>query len=164
MDTHKRGRFVFACLFFYPALLVLFSLAAFAAPVVTVISPKVGSSAGSPVFYEAYAVSSECSKGISAVGVYTAPGVLAFTTSGAHLETFIPLQAGTYNTVVQAWDNCGGVAKSNVVIKINSTAGVTVYLPSGNADDSPVHIAASAQNPACAKGINAIRIYSASNV
>jgi 6-phosphogluconolactonase (cycloisomerase 2 family) len=164
MDTHSRVPFVSAYYLSFPALFILFTFTAYAVPVVTVISPKAGISGGSPVFYEAYAVSSGCAKGISAIRIYTAPGVMAFTTSGDHLETFVQLKAGSYNTVVQAWDNCGGVGKTAVAIKINATAGVTVYLPSGKTDSSPIHIAASAQNSACAKGINAIRIYTASSV
>jgi hypothetical protein len=63
-------------------------------------------------FYEAYATSPSCSKGISAMRIYTAPGVSAYTVNGSHIETFIKLKAGTYNAVVQAWDNCGGVGKT----------------------------------------------------
>ena len=91
----------------------VFALAglALAAPTVTVISPKTNGNAGSPVFYEAYATSASCAAGINAMRIYSAPGVNAYTTYGARIETFINLAAGTYGTTVQAWDNCGGVAK-----------------------------------------------------
>ena len=37
------------------------------------------------------------------------------------MDTFLTLSPGTYNTVVQAWDNCGGVAKAAVNITISAT-------------------------------------------
>jgi hypothetical protein len=129
-----------------------------------VIVPKAGASPGSPIFYEAYATSSGCTKGIAAMRIYTADHVAAYTVNGAHLETFIKLAPGTYNTVVQAWDNCGGVGKTPVTLTVTSTAGVTVFLPNTTSSSYPVHIAASAQNSACVAGINAIRIYTADGV
>jgi hypothetical protein len=137
---------------------------AFAAPSVNVISPRSGVSAGSPIFYEAYATSPTCSKGLSAMRIYSAPNVVAFTVKGAHLETFIKLATGTYHTVVQAWDNCGGVGKIAVSVTVNSTSGVSVFLPNSTSASAPVHIAASAQNSACAAGMSAIRIYTGNGV
>jgi hypothetical protein len=93
--------------------------------------------------------------------IYSAPGVNAFTVNGAHIEQFIDLAPGTYSTVVQTWDNCGGVGKTTVNITVNSDVGVSVFLPQTSSADIPVHIAASAQNPGCSAGINAIRIYTA---
>jgi Lactonase, 7-bladed beta-propeller len=158
--------------FFFGSAVKLFCLAAllaiatigFAAPTVTVLSPKSSSNSGSPVFYEAYATSSSCSKGVSAMRVYTAPGVSAYTVNGAHIETFVTLKSGSYSTVVQAWDKCGGVAKTTVDITVNSNAGVSVFLPKSSSADIPVHIAASAQNPDCSAGIRAIRIYTADGI
>jgi hypothetical protein len=141
-----------------------FAISGHAAPTVTVIAPKAGTSVGSPIFYSAYATSTACSKGIAAMRIYTADHVGAYTVNGAHIETFIKLNPGTYNTVVQAWDNCGGVGKTTVTLTVNSTAGVTVFLPNVPLPSAPVHIAASAQNSACAAGINAIRIYIADHV
>jgi 6-phosphogluconolactonase (cycloisomerase 2 family) len=150
----------------YPVVLLLtifllFVSAVFAAPAVTVISPTGGGSVGSPIFYEAYATSAGCAGGISAIRIYTAPHVSPFTANGSHLQTFIKLNPGTYETVVQAFDNCGGVAKANVDITVDATAHVTVFLPSARTAATPVHLAASAQSPDCAAGINAIRIYTA---
>src|SRR5438105_7636927 len=80
-----------------------------AGPVVTVTSPLNGKSAQSPISFKATATSSSCTKGISAIRIYTAPGVNAFNVQSSQLSANIPLVPGTYNTVVQAWDNCGGV-------------------------------------------------------
>ena len=143
---------------------MFFAISSYAAPTVTVIAPKAGTSAGSPVFYEAYATSAACTKGIASMRIYTADRVAAYTVNGARLETFIKLAPGTYNTVVQAWDNCGGVGKTPITLTVTSTAGVSVFLPNTTSSSHPVHIAASAQNSACAAGINAIRIYTADSV
>ena len=97
---------------------MLLASAANASPTVIVISPKGGGSFGSPVLYEAYATSAGCA-GVSAMRIYTAPGVIGFTTSGAHIEHFVTLAPGTYSTAVQAWDNCGGVAKATVDLTVD---------------------------------------------
>jgi 6-phosphogluconolactonase (cycloisomerase 2 family) len=143
---------------FLLTILLFFATVLYAAPKITIVSPQTGEVAGSPVFYEAYAVSSACSKGIASIRVSSAPGVTAFTTQGDHLETFLTLQPGTHNTVVQTWDNCGQVSKTVVVVKVTAATGVTVYLPSSKTAQSPVHVAASAQSSACSKGIAAMRL------
>ena len=92
---------------------------ALAAPVVVVKSPAAGSSIGSPINYVASASSSSCAKGISAIQIYTAPGVNAYTIHANQLNTNINLPKGTYQTVVQAWDKCGGVGKTAVNITVS---------------------------------------------
>ena len=92
---------------------------------VTVTSPANNSTDASPVHYVATATTS-CSKGVAAMGIYTAPGVLAYKVNGASLNTNLPLNAGTYNTVVQDWDNCGGYAKTPITIKVSGGGGGSV--------------------------------------
>jgi len=87
-------------------------------PVVKVTSPGSGSSVGSPVNYVASA-STVCAKGIAAMRIYTASGVNAYTINSNKLNTNINLPVGSYNTVVQAWDNCGGTGKTAVNIKVS---------------------------------------------
>jgi hypothetical protein len=135
----------------------------FAAPTITVVSPKTGSTGGSPVYYEAYA-SSTCANGISAMRIYSAPSVAAYTTDGSHIETFLTLSPGSYSTVINAWDNCGGVATTTINVTVSATTGVTVYLPSASSANVPIHVAASAQNSSCAAGISAMRIYTSPGV
>jgi hypothetical protein len=48
--------------------------------------------------------------------IYSAPHVSAFTGGGSKIDTYINLQPGTYNTLVQAWDYCGNVGKAYVTI------------------------------------------------
>jgi 6-phosphogluconolactonase len=88
-------------------------------PVVTVSSPGSGSSVGSPVNFIASA-SSSCAQGISAMAIYTASGVKAYTINANKLNTNINLPKGTYSTVVQAWDKCGGVGKKTVNVTVSS--------------------------------------------
>lgn len=94
-------------------------VASAASPVVTVTSPGSGASVGSPVNYVASASSSTCSKGISSIRIYSAPGVNAYTINSNKLNTNINLAVGSYSTVVQAWDKCGGVGKTTVNIKVS---------------------------------------------
>jgi hypothetical protein len=145
-----------ACMFFTGLL--------FAAPTITVVSPKLGATTGSPIYYEAYASSSTCANGISAMRIYSAPSVPVFTTSGSHIETFINLDPGTYTTVINAWDNCGSVATTTINIFVTANSGVTVFLPSSSSASVPIHVTASAQNSSCSGGISAMRIYTASGV
>ncbi len=158
--TPRFPAFTIACL----SLSILLAVAASASPTVVVISPKGGAASGSPVFYEAYATSAGCAAGISAMRILTAPGVTAFKTGGAHIEHFVTLVPGSYSTEVQAWDNCGGSTKAAVDLTVDSTAGVSVFLPNHTSAEWPVHVAASAQNPSCPTGISALRIYTASGV
>ena len=44
------------------------------------------------------------------MGIYTAPYQLAYTVSGASLNTSLTFSPGTYHTTVEEWDNCGGAA------------------------------------------------------
>jgi 6-phosphogluconolactonase (cycloisomerase 2 family) len=100
---------------------VLVSSTSFASatiPTVTITSPGSGSSIGSPVNYVASA-STTCADGISAMRIYTAPGVNAYTIHANKLNTNINLPKGTYSTVVQAWDKCGGVGKKTVTITVS---------------------------------------------
>src|ERR1700722_11378663 len=84
---------------------------------VTVTSPANGATLQGPVLYVASA-STSCSKGVGGIGIYTAPGVLSFVQNGANLNTNLNLGPGTYNTVVEEWDNCGGAATTPITINV----------------------------------------------
>jgi polyvinyl alcohol dehydrogenase (cytochrome) len=96
----------------------LYAFALPAVPVVTVTSPANNSQVASPVDYVSSAASPTCAKGIAAIRIYTAPYVSAYTVDSSQLNTNISLSPGTYQTVVQAWDNCGGVGKTPVTITV----------------------------------------------
>lgn len=91
---------------------------------VNVSAPANNATVASSVQYVATAATS-CSKGVAAMGIYTAPGVLAYVAPGASLNTTLNLNSGSYNTVVQEWDNCGGYAKTpvNITVGSGSTSG-----------------------------------------
>ncbi|MGD0569208.1 MAG: hypothetical protein ABSA78_12445 [Candidatus Sulfotelmatobacter sp.] len=135
---------------------------------VTVTSPKTNSTVSSGVQYVASATS-PCSKGVSAMGIYTAPGVLAYSSAGAELNATLTLNPGVYNTVVEEWDNCGGAATAPITITVGSGGGggsggsaqVTVTAPKTNSTvSSAVQYTASATSP-CSKGVSAMGIYTA---
>src|SRR5438067_6845342 len=106
----------------YVCLCFFATLATSAFSGVTVTSPSNNSTVSSPVHYVATA-STSCSKGVGAMGIYTAPFVLAYSVNGASLNTNLTLSAGTYNTVVQEWDNCGGSAVAPVTITVSGSGG-----------------------------------------
>ena len=95
-------------------------LTSFAHAGVWVSAPTNNSNVATTVQYVAKATSS-CSKGIAAMGIYTAPNQLVYTVPGASLNTLLTLNPGTYNTVVQEWDNCGWTSKTNVTINVRAS-------------------------------------------
>lgn len=89
---------------------------------VVVTSPANNGTVGSPVTYSATATTS-CSKGIGSMGIYTAPGVLAYVSNGSTLNTNLTLSNGTYHTTVEEWDNCGGAATTPITITVSGGSG-----------------------------------------
>ncbi len=84
-----------------------------------VTSPTNGATVSSPIHFVASATAApSCTKGIAAMRIYTAPGVSAYTVNGGSLDTYLKLASGSYNTVVQAWDNCGAVYKTPINITV----------------------------------------------
>ena len=107
-------------------LCAVFALPAFAG--VTVSSPTGGSTVSSPVHFVASGSSPACSKGVTSIGIYTAPYKLAYKVSGSKLDTYLTLGSGTYDTIVQQWDNCGWTATASVKITVSGTSsGKTFY-------------------------------------
>ena len=134
---------------------------------VNVSSPKNNSTVATQVQYVATS-STPCSQGVSAMGIYTSPGYLAYKASGASLNTLLTLNPGTYNTVVQEWDNCNSSASTPVTIQVGGSNGgngqVVVTAPTANSTVSPtVQFVASATSP-CSKGVSAMGIYTAPGV
>jgi hypothetical protein len=74
-----------------------------------------------------------CSKGVAAMGVYTANHVRVYTQQGSSLQTYLNLPAGTYNLVIEEWDNCGGATTSPVNLVVGDPglgqAGMYAYMP-----------------------------------
>ena len=92
-----------------------------AASGVYVTSPVNNSTMGSPVRFTATASTSTCPKGIASMGIYTAPSAdkKVYVAKGDSLDTTLTLSPGTYNTVVQAWDYCGGASFTPVTVNVS---------------------------------------------
>jgi hypothetical protein len=128
---------------------------------VTVSAPANGATVQGPVQFVASATTSTCSKGVASMGIYTAPGVLAYVVNGASLNTSLSLGPATYDTVVEEWDYCGGAATTPVKITVSSQSGVFVTKPSNNGTaTSPVNFVATATTT-CSKGVASMGIYTA---
>jgi phospholipase C len=115
-----------------PFTLVFLACTASAFATVTVTSPANGSTDTSPVHYVASAAAGTCTKGVASMGIYV-NNKLDYTVSGASLNTTIALAAGSYNTVVQEWDQCGGSTKTTVSITVQVPQPATVAITA----DSP---------------------------
>jgi hypothetical protein len=96
---------------------------------VTVVSPT-GSLHSSAIHYVATATST-CPSGVSAMGIYSAPHKRVYTVRGAKLDRTITLPTGSYDTVVQEWDNCNSSAVTHVPVTIQA-AGTTVAAETAN--------------------------------
>jgi hypothetical protein len=88
-------------------------------PGVWVSSPGSGG-VNSPVNYAATATTG-CSKGVASMGIYV-NNHLNYVVSGAKLNTSLVLTPGTYNTVVQEWDYCGGSTFKHVPVTVSGNA------------------------------------------
>lgn len=99
---------------------------------VQVTTPANNSVVGTTVQFAATATTA-CPKGIATMGVYTAPNVLSFTANGSTLNANLNLSPGNYNTVVQAWDHCGGASTAPVAITVK------VGVPSNGGSGAPAY-------------------------
>ena len=110
------------------ALVCLFAFAVPAFSIVTVSSPTTGSTSTSPVHFVATGSSPACSKGVAAMGIYTAPNVLAYKVNGSSLDTNLNMNSGTYNVTVKQWDNCGWATGTKVAFTVNGSSSKKAYV------------------------------------
>ena len=150
----------------YSSLLLMAAWACSAFATVKVNAPSQGG-VSSPVQYVASA-STGCSKGVAAMGIYTAPGQLAYVVDGASMNTALNLSPGTYNTTVEEWDNCGGASTANVQIQVSGDGGgsgwVNVTAPSNGAKTGQQVQFVASSGTGCGKGVAAMGIYTAPGV
>ena len=145
----------------FPYILLSFAASAFAS--VTVTSPKSGAIVTSPVPYVATATTTTCAKGVASMGIYV-NNKLTYVVNAATMNTTLSLAAGSYGTVVEEWDKCGGASYTKVPITVSGgggggTSGVTVTTPLANSTvTSPVSYVATATST-CAKGVASMGIY-----
>ena len=127
---------------------------------VVVSSPTNGATVSSPVHYIATGTSSTCGSGVAAMGIYV-NNQLTYTVNGSQLDTILSFNPGSYYTVVEEWDNCGGATVTPVSIQVvaGGGSGVQVTSPSnGGTFPSPVPYVATARS-SCASGVAAMGIY-----
>jgi hypothetical protein len=144
---------------FYYATLIFatFSTPTFAS--VTVSSPANGGTVSSPVQYTATATTSTCSKGVASMGVYV-NNQLITVQNGPSFNAPVPLAPGTYNTVVEEWDECGGATFTAVAITVTNQSGIFVTSPVNNSTvSSPANYVATAAVASCSKGVASMGVY-----
>jgi hypothetical protein len=95
------------------------------------VTQPIGSLSASSIHYVATATTT-CPKGVAAMGIYTAPDQLAYTVLGAKLDTHLTLAPGTYQTVVQSWDNCRSGSKTMVPVSVQAPTTTLAILTSNN--------------------------------
>jgi hypothetical protein len=88
---------------------------------VWVTSPSSNATVGSPVNYVATAATATCSKGVASMGIYV-NNQLNYVVNGASLNYSLVLTPGTYDTVVEEWDFCGGATFTHVPITVAGKA------------------------------------------
>ncbi len=90
---------------------------------VWVMSPANNANVSSPVKYQATATTYTCSKGVASMGVYVNNVLTYVNPGGAMLNTTLNLNSGTYNTVVEEWDYCGGASYTPIKITVGGGGG-----------------------------------------
>ncbi|MGA9980606.1 MAG: Ig-like domain-containing protein, partial [Candidatus Sulfotelmatobacter sp.] len=144
---------------FYCFIIVFLMLATSALATVTVSSPSNGATVGSPVAYVATATATTCSAGVASMGIYV-DGALVYVVNAASMNTTWTLAPGTYSTVVEEWDHCGGATYTTLGITVAGQTGVWVASPANNSDTiSPVNYVASATTTTCSKGVASTGVY-----
>lgn len=83
---------------------------------VFVQSPANNSTVGAPVQYVASATTT-CAKGVASMGIYVS-NQLNYVSQGASLNTYLMLYPGSYDTVVEEWDHCGGATYTHVRVNV----------------------------------------------
>ncbi len=146
----------------FALLLLLLSLGPLALASVSVSAPANGSSVATTVQFVATAATG-CGAGVSAMGIYSAPGALVYSVPGNKLNTELFFNPGTYQTVVQEWDNCGGSTATPVTIHVSGAAGgqVTVSSPKTNSTVSTTVQYVASASSSCTSGVSAMGVYAA---
>jgi phospholipase C len=93
------------------------------------------------------------------MGIYI-DNKLTYVVNGASLNTNVTFSTGTYDTIVEEWDYCGGATYTPIEINVASQTGVFVSSPANNSTvTSPVTYAATASTTTCPEGVASIGIY-----
>jgi hypothetical protein len=151
---------------FFALIAGILPFASFALPVaatVSVSSPASGATVTSPVHYVATATTSTCSKGVASMGIYI-DDKLTYVVDAASMNTTLTFNPGSYSTVVEEWDKCGGATYTPINITVSSSttppSDVVVTTPAPNSTvTSPVTYQGSASTSTCSKGVASMGVY-----
>jgi hypothetical protein len=66
------------------------------------------------------------------MGIYTVPGKLTYVVHQSKLNTLLTFSPGTYDTVVQEWDNCGWSSRTPIRIHVGGSTGSGGRVPRSN--------------------------------
>jgi phospholipase C len=97
--------------------ILILAITAPAFATVTVSSPTNGATVNSPVQYVATATTTTCSNGVASMGIYV-DNKLTYVVNGTNLNTTITFNPGSYHTVVEEWDYCGGASYTPIDLKV----------------------------------------------
>jgi hypothetical protein len=97
------------------------------------------------------------------MGVYV-DNQLIYVANGISMNTTLPITPGTHNTVVEAWDYCGGATFLSMEITVNSQPGVFVTSPASNSRVSSHANYIATATSSCPKGVAAMGIYVNNNL
>jgi hypothetical protein len=143
-------------LFYTVAMLFISAAPAFANVVVS--SPSNGETVSAPVPFVATGTTSTCASGVASMGVYV-DNQLVYIANGTSLNTTLPVNSGSHNTVIEEWDYCGGASFASLGITVSSQAGVFVTSPANNSTvSSPTNYVATAAS-GCSKGVASMGVY-----
>lgn len=144
-------RYWYAC----ACLVLAFTTSALAG--VSVTSPWNSSTVGTSVHYVASA-STSCDKGVASMGIYV-DNDLKYVVYSDQMNTYLSIDPGSHNTVVEEWDNCGGASYTKLAITVTNKSGVWVMTPANNGNvNSPVAYQATATTT-CNKGVASMGVY-----
>jgi hypothetical protein len=141
---------------------VLLALCSPAFATVNVTSPANGATVTSPVHYVATATTSTCAQGVASMGIYI-DNKLTYVVDATSMNTTLTFTPGSYHTVVEEWDKCGGATYTTINITVSSGTtqpDVVVTTPAPNSTvTSPVTYKATATTSSCSKGVASMGIY-----
>jgi len=135
----------------YLALMFSLALTNTAFATVSVSSPTNGSTVHTPVHYVASATTTTCSKGVASMGIYI-NNKLTYVVNSTTLNTTLSFTPGSYHTVVEEWDHCGGASYTTINITVASST-ITVSMTA-----NPTSIAAGSSSTLTVSAANATSV------
>lgn len=141
-------------------------------PQLTIVSPVAVNSGGTagtsyigpnPVHFVGWAVSPDCPSGINAMRVYSSAGVLAYAAQSSFIDEQLNLPPGSYNSIVEVTDNCGGTSSVSLQEQAQASSGqVIITQPISNLPYQPGGLGLTVNatsTTTCAEGVNYMAMF-----